>query len=105
MGSLNRWLGREERDRGWYVDPNPKRLRVYVDSEENCVHDEWFRDRYWYRDMSLFFFFDFWLHTADSQARDSANNIRKKGITTKDVAYPAHRIHKVVISDYVDSTD
>ena len=102
MGWLDKLLGREERDRGWYTDPNPKRVRVYVDNEDNCVLDECIRDRFWHRDISVFFYADYWMHTAESQARSFADEVRKKGLTTSKVAYPAHRIHKVVIVDVPD---
>jgi hypothetical protein len=86
---------------GWYVDPNPRRVLVYVDSEENCVHDKWFRERYWRDWHSMFSMWDnYWMYTAEEEARTFADNVRTKGLTINGVAYPAHRIHKVVIEDY-----
>lgn len=90
---------------GWYPAENPKRVRVYVDSEDNKVYDKWFREDYWeaYPEMSLIE--NGWRHRAHWSARNFADRVRVNGLTVDGVAYPAHRIHKVVISDYVDSTD
>lgn len=93
---------------GWYPAAQPKIVRVFVDNDDNEIFSRVFDEDYWYEQhLKWIALVDTsgWHVRAHWSARDFADRVRQKGITANQVAYPAHRIHKVVISDYVDSTD